>query len=52
MAVTEKNWEAALQAGRKIVNQFPNSRMAAEIRSKMDVLQELARQSTAGKPAS
>jgi len=52
MAVTEKNWEAALQAGRKIVNQFPNSRMAAEIRSKMDVLQELARQSASANPAS
>jgi hypothetical protein len=52
MAVTEKNWEAALQAGRKIVNQFPNSRMAAEIRSKMDVLQELARQSASATPTS
>ncbi len=52
MAVTEKNWEAALQAGRKIVSHFPNSRMAAEIRSKMDILQELARQSAASKPAS
>jgi hypothetical protein len=52
MAVTEKNWEAALQAGRKIVNQFPNSRMAAEIRSKMDVLQELAHQSASANPTS
>ncbi len=44
MAVTEKNWAQALQAGRQIVHGFPNSRMAAEIRSKMDILQERARQ--------
>jgi len=44
VAVTEKNWVSALQAARHIVNQFPNSRMASEIRSKMDILQDLARQ--------
>jgi hypothetical protein len=44
MAVTEKNWTSALHAARQIVQHFPNSRMAAEIRSKMDILQERARQ--------
>lgn len=44
MAVTEKNWKGALHSARQIVQHFPNSRMAAEIRSKMDILQERARQ--------
>lgn len=52
MAVTEKNWKAALHAARQIVQHFPNSRMAAEIRGKMDILQERARNSTPDTPAS
>jgi hypothetical protein len=42
VAVTEKNWSHALTCAREIVQNFPNSRMAAEIRSKMDILQERA----------
>lgn len=42
MAVTEKNWKKAFDMGRHIVQNFPNSRMAAEIRSKMDILHERA----------
>lgn len=45
VAVAEKNWKKAFQTGRIIVQNFPNSRMAAEIRSKMDILQERAGQS-------
>ena len=44
VAVTEKNWRKAFETGREIVQGFPNSRMAAEIRSKMDILQERAHQ--------
>ena len=44
VAVTENNWKKALETGRQIVQNFPNSRMAAEIRSKMDILQERSRQ--------
>lgn len=44
MAVADKNWSKALHAGKQIVQGFPNSRMAEEIRSKMDILQERARQ--------
>ncbi len=43
VAVTEKNWKKALETGKEIVQNFPNSRMSAEIRSKMDILQERAR---------
>lgn len=42
-AVTEKDWKIALDTGKQIVTVFPNSRMAAEIRSKYDILQEHAR---------
>lgn len=45
VAVAEKNWKKASDTGRVIVQNFPNSRMAAEIRSKMDILQERAGQS-------
>ena len=40
VAVTEKKWANALEIGSEIVQNFPNSRMAREIRDKMDVLQE------------
>lgn len=48
LAVTEKKWADALEAGRQIVRDFPNSRMSHEIRGKMDILQDRARQT--GKP--
>jgi outer membrane protein assembly factor BamD (BamD/ComL family) len=44
VAVTENNWKTALETGRQIVQNFPNSRMAAEIRDKMDILQERSKQ--------
>ncbi len=44
LAVTEKKWAGALEAGQQIVRDFPNSRMSHEIRSKMDILQARARQ--------
>jgi len=40
MAVTEKRWGNALQIGQQIVSDFPNSRMAGEIREKLDVLKQ------------
>ncbi len=40
IAVTEKRWANALQFGQQIVTEFPNSRMAEEIREKLDVLQQ------------
>ncbi len=44
LAVTERKWTDALTAGQQIVRDFPNSRMSHEIRSKMDILQERAKQ--------
>ena len=48
IAVTEKNWSAALEAGRQIISEFPNSRMAEEVRGKLDILtKKSAQQATA-----
>ena len=43
LAVSEKRWKDSLRTGRQIVRDFPNSRMAQEIRAKMDVLTERAK---------
>jgi hypothetical protein len=44
LAVSGKNWKQALEAGREIMKEFPNSRMAEEIREKMGVLTQNAAQ--------
>jgi outer membrane protein assembly factor BamD (BamD/ComL family) len=38
--ITEKQWNSALEIGQQIVDDFPNSKMAEEIRTKMDVLRQ------------
>ena len=43
VAVTEKNWQKALNAGQRIVGDFPNSKMAQEIRGKIDIFQQRAK---------
>jgi outer membrane protein assembly factor BamD (BamD/ComL family) len=44
VAVTEQNWKKALETGRDIVQNFPNSRMASEIRTKLDILSKRAKE--------
>lgn len=44
-AVTEKRWQDALNTGLELVREFPNARMADEVRQLLDVLRERARQS-------
>jgi hypothetical protein len=39
---TEENWAEALSIGERIINEFPNSQMAQEVRNKMDSLRALA----------
>ncbi|MHC5158729.1 MAG: hypothetical protein ACYSN8_01660 [Planctomycetota bacterium] len=46
VSVAEQNWKKALETGRDIVQNFPNSRMAAEIRSKLDILSERAKKTS------
>jgi hypothetical protein len=40
--VTEREWNKALKLGKEIVEEFPNSRMAQEVRDKLPVLEQRA----------
>jgi len=40
IAVSDRKWANALDVGQRIIDEFPNSRMSEEIRTKMDVLRE------------
>lgn len=42
-AVTEKRWHDALEIGLELIRDFPNARMANEVREVMDMLRERAR---------
>jgi hypothetical protein len=42
--VTDKQWQEAAAIGEQIVGEFPNTRMAQEVRQKMETLQQLAQQ--------
>ncbi|MBI4718151.1 MAG: hypothetical protein HY763_10130 [Planctomycetes bacterium] len=42
-AVTEKRWQDALMTGLELVRDFPNARMASEVREALDTLRERAR---------
>jgi hypothetical protein len=44
MFVTEKQWAKALDVGLKIMDEFPNTRIAQEVREKIDILKHRARQ--------
>jgi hypothetical protein len=48
LAVSEKQWTQALQTGRQIIRDFPNSRMADEIREKVDILSQKVEQQQPG----
>lgn len=43
LAVSEKEWSRALKIGRQIIEEFPNSKMAAEIRQTQPALEEKIR---------
>ncbi|MCK4752621.1 MAG: hypothetical protein KAS75_04180 [Planctomycetes bacterium] len=44
LAISEKQWSKAFQTGQQIIHEFPNSKMAEEIREKQSVLEEKVRQ--------
>ena len=44
LAVSGKQWKTALDAGEEIVKEFPNSKMAEEIREKLTVLRQKVEQ--------
>lgn len=43
LAVSGKQWHRALETGQQIIRDFPNSRMAQEIRERLDVLKQRVR---------
>lgn len=49
ISITEQRWGDAITTGVQIVAEYPNSRMAHEVREKMDVLRLRAEQSKASK---
>ena len=42
-AVTERRWQDALNCGLELVREFPNARMATEVREALDTLRDRAR---------
>ncbi len=48
--VTEENWAGAIDVGESIIREFPNSRMAQEVRQKMDQLRARATAATETRP--
>jgi hypothetical protein len=40
MAVSDRQWDNALEIGQQIMKDFPNSRMSVEIREKLHVLRQ------------
>lgn len=50
IAVSGKQWQKALDAGQEIIREFPNSRMAQEIRERIDVLKDRVRETTNQQP--
>lgn len=44
VAVSEKRWNQALSIGQEIITEFPNSRMAEEVKGKFDILQKRAKE--------
>lgn len=49
-AVTEKRWQDALSSGLELVREFPNARMASEVREALDTLRDRARTASAAEP--
>ena len=44
IAVQDRQWASAAAIGRRIINEFPNTRMAAEVRGLMDGILSRANQ--------
>jgi hypothetical protein len=44
LAVSERDWAKAFETGHQIVRDFPNSRMAEEIRARWDILKQRAKE--------
>lgn len=50
-AVTERRWQDALSIGLEIIRDYPNARMASEVRDALDMLRQRAHESAESEPA-
>ncbi len=50
-AVTERRWQDALAIGLEIIRDYPNARMASEVRDALDMLRQRAHESAESEPA-
>lgn len=50
-AVTDKRWQDALEIGLELIRDFPNARMAVEVRAALDTLRDKARHEQSSLPA-
>ena len=50
LAVNDKRWSEALEVGEEIIREFPNSKMADEVRSMLTVLETRAGQAGVDQP--
>lgn len=50
LAKRDKRWRRAVEVGQRIIDEFPNSRMADEVRSIIDEMRSLAASAGAGAP--
>jgi len=48
LAIHDKSWDTAAIVGQRIINEFPNSRMAGEVRELIDTVRERASSVTRG----
>ena len=44
VAVSEKKWHQALEIGQELITEFPNSRMAEEVKGKLGILHQRAQE--------
>ena len=49
LAVQDRRWDRASQLGDRIIEQFPNSRMAGEVRGMLDSIRARLRQMPVGR---
>ena len=42
LAVQDRQWERAAEIGDRIIDEFPNTRMASEVRAMIDTIRERA----------
>lgn len=51
LAIKDRRWQEAIRIGDQICSDFPNTRMAQEVRDKMDLLRQRAGEPPAAEPA-